>query len=71
MATHSQGGRDLPKWRTLRDALTNLVEQNPEFTPYSEKRLKYLRLLKSGQNWIYLPENLKNINKLAMLYLLD
>ncbi|MEQ9370852.1 MAG: DNA cytosine methyltransferase [Coleofasciculus chthonoplastes F3-SA18-01] len=59
LATHSQGGRDLPKWRTLRDALTNLVEQNPEFTPYSEKRLKYLRLLKSGQNWRYLPENLK------------
>ncbi|MEQ9358385.1 DNA cytosine methyltransferase [Coleofasciculus chthonoplastes] len=59
LATHSQGGRDLPKWRTLRDALTNLVEQNPEFTPYSEKRLKYLILLKSGQNWRYLPENLK------------
>lgn len=59
LATHSQGGRDLPKWRTLRDALTHLVEQNPEFTPYSEKRLKYLRLLKSGQNWRYLPENLK------------
>ena len=59
LATHCQSGRDLPKWRTLRDALTNLVEQNPEFTPYSEKRLKYLRLLKSGQNWRYLPENLK------------
>jgi len=59
LATHCQSGRDLPKWRTLRDALTNLVEHNPEFTPYSEKRLKYLRLLKSGQNWRYLPENLK------------
>lgn len=59
LATHCQSGRDLPKWRTLRDALTHLVEQNPEFTPYSEKRLKYLRLLKSGQNWRYLPENLK------------
>ncbi|MFP4124593.1 DNA cytosine methyltransferase [Coleofasciculus sp.] len=59
LATHCQSGRDLSKWRTLRDALKNLVEQNPEFTPYSEKRLKYLRLLKSGQNWRYLPENLK------------
>ena len=59
LATHCQSGRDLPKWCTLRDALTNLVEQNPEFTPYSEKRLKYLRLLKSGQNWRYLPEKLK------------
>lgn len=59
LATHGKGGRDLPKWRTLKDALTDLVEQQPEFTPYSEKRLKYLRLLKAGQNWRYLPDNLK------------
>ncbi|MEQ8753613.1 MAG: DNA cytosine methyltransferase [Coleofasciculus sp. G1-WW12-02] len=59
LATHCKGGRDLPKWRTLKDALTDLVEQQPEFTPYSEKRLKYLRLLKAGQNWRYLPDNLK------------
>lgn len=59
LATHSKGGLDLPKWRTLKYALTGLVEQQPEFTPYSEKRLKYLKLLKAGENWRYLPDNLK------------
>lgn len=59
LATHSKYGKSLPKWRTLRDALMGLVDQNLEFTPYSESRLKYLRMLKEGQNWKYLPEKVK------------
>lgn len=58
-AIYSQDGKKLPKWRTLRDGLTGIVDPQPEFTPYSESRLKYLRLLKEGQNWRYLPEELK------------
>lgn len=58
-ATHCSDGKNLPKWQTLRNALTNLFDPQPEFTAYSESRLKYLRLLKEGQNWRYLPEDLK------------
>ncbi|MFH7026515.1 MAG: DNA cytosine methyltransferase [Heteroscytonema crispum UTEX LB 1556] len=58
-ATHCEDGKNLPKWRTLRDALTGLVDPTPEFTAYSENRLKFLRLLEEGQNWRYLPEDFK------------
>ena len=58
-ATHSKDAKILPQWLTLRDALKDLVDLKPEFTPYSENRLKYLRLLKEGQHWKYLPEDLK------------
>lgn len=59
LATHCEDGKNLPKWRTLRDALTGLVDPTPKFSAYPESRLKYLRLLKEGQNWKYLPEDLK------------
>jgi DNA (cytosine-5)-methyltransferase 1 len=36
-----------------------LLDPNPEYIPYAESRLKYLRLLKAGQNWRYLPDDLK------------
>lgn len=57
--THCSGGATLPKWHTLREALARLVDPKPEFIPYSESRLKYLKLLKAGQNWRYLPDELK------------
>lgn len=56
---YCQDGKILPKWRTLKDALTALVDTEVEFMSYSESRLKYLRLLESGQNWKHLPEELK------------
>ncbi len=59
LATHSKNGKNLPNWRTLRDALTDLIDTQPEFTGYSQNRLKYLQLLTEGQNWRYLPEDLK------------
>ena len=57
--TYSKDGKKLPKWRTLKDALIELFDPEPEFSNYSKNRLKYLRLLKEGQNWRYLPDDLK------------
>lgn len=59
LATHSKDGINLPRWRTLKEGLKGLNDPLPEFSPYSENRLKYLRLIKAGQNWKYLPEELK------------
>lgn len=60
LPTHSENGANgLPKWLTLRQALEDLDDPQPEYVPYSESRLKYLRLLKEGQNWRYLPADLK------------
>lgn len=59
LATHCQNGSKLLKWRTLKEAVSGLIDPQPEFIPYSEKRLKYLKLLKEGQNWRNLPSDLK------------
>jgi DNA (cytosine-5)-methyltransferase 1 len=59
LATYSKDGKKLPKWRTLKDAMQGLIDLEPEFISYSSNRLKYLKLLKAGQNWRYLPEDLK------------
>jgi DNA (cytosine-5)-methyltransferase 1 len=60
LPTHSEkGNNELPKWRTLKEAFDGLDEPEPEFFPYSQTRLKYLKLLKGGQNWRYLPDELK------------
>lgn len=56
---YSKNGKNLPKWRTLREGLKGLEDLEPEFIPYSENRLKYLKLLQAGQNWKYLPEELR------------
>lgn len=54
-----KGMGGLPKWPTLKHALEGLVDTQPEYIPYSESRIQYLRLLKAGQNWRYLPDELK------------
>lgn len=60
LPTHSENSANgLPKWRTLREAIEDLDDPQPEYVSYSENRLKYLRLLKEGQNWRYLPDDLK------------
>lgn len=60
LPNHSQKGTGKqPKWLTLREGLKDLVDSQPEFVPYSENRLKYLRLLTAGQNWRYLPSELQ------------
>ena len=56
---YCKDGKILPKWRTLEDAIIDLVDTEQEFMAYPESRLKYLRLLEAGQNWKHLPEELK------------
>jgi DNA (cytosine-5)-methyltransferase 1 len=59
LPTYYKDDNKLPKWNTLHEALCGLVDSKPEFVPYSPNRLKYLELLKAGQNWRHLPEHLK------------
>lgn len=46
-------------WVTLKEALTDLPDTLPLYQKYSEKRLKYLRLVPSGGNWRSLPKELQ------------
>jgi len=58
--THSEKGLyGLPRWKTLREALEGLPKDGHHFVKFPEKRLKYYRLLKPGQCWRDLPEELK------------
>ncbi|ENU93208.1 hypothetical protein F971_01255 [Acinetobacter vivianii] len=59
--THSQNGDfGLQNWRTLKEAIADLpAEKNQFCATFPEKRLKYYRLLTSGQNWRNLPEDLQ------------
>lgn len=58
--THSEMGLyNLPKWNTLRDALKNLSPKEHTHVKFPEKRLKFYRMLKAGQNWRDLPEELQ------------
>lgn len=49
----------LPPWRTLREALEDLPTEPKDHINFPEKRLKYFRMLKAGQNWRDLPEELQ------------
>lgn len=59
--THSNSSEfNLPKWVTLRDAILDLPkDDNIPCAVFPEKRLKYYRLLKPGQNWKNLPIDLQ------------
>ena len=58
--THSEFGLyGLPKWRTFRDAVEGLPKEPMECTRFPESRLKYLRMLKAGQDWRNLPAQLQ------------
>lgn len=58
--THSKEGEfGLKKWNVLKSALKGLNGNNNEFIKFPEKRLKYYRLLKSGENWRNLTEDLQ------------
>ena len=46
-------------WRTLGDALRDLDDPTPQFIPFSKARLKFLSLLKEGQNWRDLPPDMQ------------
>ncbi|MBK5262970.1 MAG: DNA cytosine methyltransferase [Peptostreptococcaceae bacterium] len=58
--THSKEGKfGLKKWNVLKSALKGLNGNNNEFIKFPEKRLKYYRLLKAGENWRNLTEELQ------------
>ena len=58
--THSEHGEHgLPRWKTLRDAIGDLKEEEQTYASFPEKRLRWYRMLKEGQNWRNLPENLQ------------
>lgn len=46
---------NLPPWATFKDAVADLDVSNSDYVKFSERRLKYIKLLKSGQNWRDLP----------------
>ena len=59
-ATHSGIDENLPPWKTTRDAIWELRnEKKLEHAHFPEKRLKYYRHLKAGQNWRSLPVKLQ------------
>jgi DNA (cytosine-5)-methyltransferase 1 len=53
----------LQRWRTVRQAIGRFEKQPGETGKFPERRLKYFEMLKSGQNWRDLPQEVK---KLAM-----
>jgi DNA (cytosine-5)-methyltransferase 1 len=54
--THAETGNyGLPKWKTFRDATADLFKIEHEGLSFPENRLKYYRMLKSGQYWKHLP----------------
>ncbi len=56
--THSEDGSyGLPKWETIRGKIENI--DTHDHLNFPEKRLKYYRMLKSGENWRALPENIQ------------
>jgi len=57
--SHSESGSSgSNKWQTLRDAIRT-DRQGSECSRFPEKRLKYFAMLREGQNWRDLPENLQ------------
>ncbi len=56
--THSENSlHNLPGWQTFRRATSKLKKH--DHLNFPEKRLKYYRLLKPGENWRNLPEDLQ------------
>ncbi|MGF1490281.1 MAG: DNA cytosine methyltransferase [Prochloraceae cyanobacterium] len=54
--THSNKSEfNLPKWITFREAIAGLPSDGHNYINFPEKRLKYYKLLKAGQNWKNLP----------------
>ncbi len=50
---------NLPKWTTFKQAVKGIKADEAEFVSFPEKRLKYYKLLKAGENWRCLPDNLQ------------
>lgn len=58
--THSKDGkRTGEKWITLKKAFSDLCGTKHHFVSFSEKKLRFYKLLKAGQYWKHLPPNLQ------------
>lgn len=58
--TNSKDGDfELPKWNVLKDAISDLPQTPKDHIKLPERRLKYYKYLKAGQNWRDLPEELQ------------
>jgi DNA (cytosine-5)-methyltransferase 1 len=56
--THSESGKDgYKKWRTFKQAVSRIKKH--DHLSFPEKRLKYYSMLKSGQYWRNLPDDLQ------------
>lgn len=56
--THSDSNGKCP-WRTLRDSIGKLRQGRPRFVRFSKDQIKFLKLLRAGQNWRDLPAHLQ------------
>ncbi len=58
--THSHNAENgFKKWKTFREAVKGIENVEMTYVPFPEKRLKYYRMLKPGENWRALPEELQ------------
>lgn len=58
--SHSEIGQDgLAAWETLRAAIGDLEEEDPEFYSFCPAKEKYLKMVPEGGNWRDLPEALR------------
>lgn len=58
--THSnQNIPGLQPWRTLRDAIKDVENKEQHYIVFPEKRLKFYRMLKEGQYWKDLPDDVQ------------
>ena len=58
--THAPAGEcGLPPWRTFRDAVDDLDGTALRHTEFPEKRLRYFRMLKEGECWKNLPDEMQ------------
>ena len=58
--TNDEFGKfNLPKRKVLKEVIGDLDENEQDSAIFPEKRLKYYRMLKSGQNWKFLPKEIQ------------
>jgi DNA (cytosine-5)-methyltransferase 1 len=55
----SKANHELIPWKTIRDAIGDLNEINPEIMDFSPRKKSFLSLVPEGGNWRSLPEKLQ------------
>lgn len=58
--THSENGEfNLKKWKTFKEAVSHLTNHHHDHLNFPEKRIKYYKKIKEGQNWRSLSVDLQ------------